>query len=350
MGFWIGFMAIVMLLMGRYRWPLTSHFVSEKGLYDVRFLLGSLFIILFAAVRYDIGYDWPTYNGIIYEYKMEVYSFRDVVPSILFYIAAKLDSSLFAFGALAIITYGLIAWGCKKYSESPYEAMIIYLSLFFLPSLSTIRQAAAVAVLLCGYGFIRRKQFVRYFIVCVIAAMFHKFAIIAVSIYLLYYMPLSLLLIGIGGLLVAMRLLVFLVSVVPALKDSYIGWYLVDRADKSGVMICLVYAMIVGICVFLLLWKRRQGRTIDYETIGLLKICIFGAALPYMIGAHTGGRVADYYLFFFLLLLPKCLDGYSPVFRKLTMVPFYIYFFAFLWVTVALSNSNAYVPYHTYWF
>ena len=73
--------------------------------------------------------------------------------------------------------------------------------------------------------------------------------------------------------------------------------------------------------------------------------------LPWgVLGGHTGGRLAQYFLIYYCLLIPECNKRFNINYRILFMIPFYAYFFMYLIVSVTANHSNEYVPFRWYFF
>lgn len=79
-----------------------------------------------------------------------------------------------------------------KYSTDKLLSLLWYFSFGeFIFTFSGLRQAIAMSICLCGFCFIKEKKFLKFFLVCVIAATFHKSALIALVLYPAYHIKIS---------------------------------------------------------------------------------------------------------------------------------------------------------------
>lgn len=347
--FWICYLLTLMIFFGRFEWGGIFHKYDKDRVERFRFVMGISTLLIMTSVRYDIGFDWSNYNSIVHSYMAGYIDYRDAIPSLLFWCAAKLEMPELIYAMLAVCTYPAIIITLKKYATSFYESFMLYMCMFYLVSLSTMRQAAAVAVLFWGYRFIKQKKILPYLLTCIVAALFHKYALVGCVFILLFYLPEKLFFgLWMGGSAVGYLLRMFIVNN-EQLKNTTLGWYLGDYANAGGSFISIANILIGAYCFFLLLWQGRTDRVWSVETRGLSKICLVGVSLPFILGSHTGGRVAEYFLIYLILLIPKGHEGFSMKVRKGMMVPFYLYFFAYLWVTAYVGKSTCYVPFKMYW-
>ncbi len=349
MTFWIYYLAILIVIAGRYRWSFAENWLSEEQVNKWRLNLAILIIIVLSAIRYDVGADWKNYEFIVNGYKFGMIDYRDALPSLIFWLSAKFDYSTFlTFLTLSIVTYGSIGLWIKKESKTPYLTLMLYFCLFYLRSLSIIREAAAIAIIIWGYRYIKEKNIWKYILVCVIAALFHKYALLAISFYVVYYLPST----ALFGLLlffgVGMQVLIAILPKISFLADSSLSLYLLKFANFGGMMYAIFYLLILLVVALLILWRWRTKKDISDEIAGTFKICLVGVALPFIIGTHTGGRVADYFLIYLIVLIPLVLEEYSIFFQKIIMIVFYLYYIVLVYMD-AFHGSSVFTPYNVYY-
>lgn len=333
MGFYYFFLVFVILMAGRYKISSNSVSIRTK---NIGFNVTVAFIIVIAGFRFNVGFDWHNYLSQIYP----VYNPNRVAhfePLSLLYIkiAGALGRPYIMYCLFSCTIYLFVALAIKNYSDSKYESLIIYIALLFFDSLSTMRQAAAVAIAFYAFKFIKEKKIFKYFLFCFIAFLFHKSAIVLVVIYFIYYLK------PIYNILGIIFSFAFFKVIVPKILARafpiLLYYYNSEVASNSGNFVRLFYLLLFLYCLFV---------SVNLKGIsGLMNICAFGTALPFILGGHTGGRVAQGFIIYFLYLLPKVNKRFSINYKAMFMIPFYIFFLLLIYV-----GGENYFPYKFYFF
>ena len=334
MWFYFFFLFFIILLCGRYNIIQGHYFIPKQAGYKI----SVLFIIFVTSFRFNIGYDWSSYLNFIYPTFNPLNINRlEPLDKLIISCAGYLNQPLVMFSVYAIITYANIGILIHKYSVSNFESLMIYVCLFYLTDLSTIRQAIAVSVVFYGFTFIEQRKFLKYFLVCIVAVLFHKSAVIALLFYHLYYAkPMAIVFIMVS-IYTGMKV------VLPKILGSILPLFMLylekgGIKDSSGSFQRLFYLILF---IYALVFHRKKS-------VGLVNICAVGVALPFVLGGHTGGRLAQYFLIYYCLLLPECNKRFNINYRILFMIPFYAYFFMYLIVSVTANHSDEYVPFRWY--
>lgn len=335
--FYFLYLFLIIFLCGRYRLSTGIKSVNKNLKFDITIF----FIIAISSLRFNIGFDWSQYLSFVYP-KCDFKYLKRVEPlsSLYMYIAAVMNSPIIMFSLFAITNYGIIGNIIKKESVSKYESLIIYFSLFYLESLSILRQATALAIVLYGYKFIKEKKLLKYFLCCFVAFLYHRTAIISVVFYFLYYSK---------SIFIIFALTIFSVTIkiiLPKLLGNFFPYFLIyleknGIANQSGNFIKLVYLALFFYCLFL---KSKK----DIESSRMLNICSFGVLLPFILGGHTGSRIAMYFLIYYVFLIPRINKKFPIQYKVLFLIPFYAYFFIYLLVTVISNHTDEYVPFRWY--
>lgn len=135
--------------------------------------LMSLFFVFFAGFRFNVGVDYPNYVKI---FEKEIgFSTREVgfqafidflhyiggTPQLMFLILAI----IFQFFVFKIIEY---------YSTNYWLSLIILLLIppFFLASFNGVRQYIAIVMFLYSLRFLDTKNYLKYFLTCIVGAIF----------------------------------------------------------------------------------------------------------------------------------------------------------------------------------
>jgi hypothetical protein len=328
-----------MIFAGRYN--IAGYHIIKPNL---GYSIACLLIIFISLFRFDMGWDYSTYWRMIdpvFDYEFLKKS-TEPLSFFIYSIAAYFHSPLLMYILFGSITYILVFSIINKYSLCKYESLIIYVSMFYFTSWSNLRQSLAGAVLFFGFKYIKDKKIVRYIILVIIASGFHLSAIVGIILYPLYY----------NKLIYTLFLLILAVIGVKYLLPIFIGdistRYMshlqnIDMQDNGGRSMRYVYILLFCYCFVVAIIKKRIK-----ECEGFFSIVALGLIFPFILGGHIGGRVAEYFIMYFMLLIPSVNTKINIYKRVLSMVPFYLYFFLFLFTTVYSSKSTEYVPYRFY--
>lgn len=321
----------IILLAGRYRIPKFGKSRNKSiNLTAVCFL-----IILFAAFRFNVGFDWKTYLSLIYpNYSPKRIGKFEPLSLLYMKIAGSLNAPALMFFLFSLTIYGFVALAIYNNSVDWFESIVIYIALFYFDSLSIMRQAASSAITFYAYKYIKRKQLFKYILFCLIAFLYHKSAIIAIPLYSIYYTKRKNIFILLASVLVMFKII--LPRIIMKVFPVFIYYYNTEVANNSGNFVRLFNILLLFYCLFF--YKKD-----DTEAKHLLNICIIGSVIPFVLGGHTGGRIAQSFLIYYVFLLPLVNRKFKITYRILFLIPFYIYFFLLLWV-----GGAAYVPYKLY--
>lgn len=307
------------------------------GKYD-GYRIALLYIIFFSSFRFNIGYDWNQYLSFVYPtFNIASLPNHELFNRYIYIIAGTIGHPWVLFCLYAILTYTLIGKTIFDFSCDKYASLMIYICLFYLPGLSTIRQEVAVAIVFYAYRFIKGKKIIKYCFCCILASLFHKSAIICVFFYPLFYSKFSIVIIFM--FLFSLLYRNILPRVISTFYPHYMSYLSVDLKHFSGNFQKMFY---LALLFYVFIINKTN------KNIGMINICLVGCMLPYIFGGHTGGRLAEYFLFYYILLLPECNKRVNKTIRILFLFPFYAFFFIYLFVSVYKNHSNEYVPFRWY--
>ena len=164
---------------------------SEIGITpsSTKYSKNCLFFILFFALvfglRYDVGIDYFTYSdwystGLGYTFEKNEFFFR-----LLTYICTKLNLHVVLyFGVIAAIQ---ICFYLKYFKDRedilPYAILFFFLEGSYMFCMNILRQSMAVCIWLSGLRFITQHKPYKYFLLCTVAFLFHRSAILMFILY-----------------------------------------------------------------------------------------------------------------------------------------------------------------------
>lgn len=161
-------------------------------------------LFLFASFR-SIYFGSDVYGYVKKYISLEYINLRNFFESnfvneekdIIFYFSAKIINFLgLSHNAwLAILSGVFIFTVCliiKKYSSGPLLSFLLLIGLGYLYfSMTGLRQATAMSIILIAYIFLREKNLLRFIITVIIASLFHSTALVFLIAYPLSYLKLN---------------------------------------------------------------------------------------------------------------------------------------------------------------
>lgn len=153
-----------------------------------------------ATYRYDIGFDYNVYIRIFEQIKaadgfeaLRAISYEPVFVLLTKLMAVFIDSPVVMYGVYETLILVPVALFIYRYcrDEDTWLSTWLYVTLtFFYTSMNFIRQSLACSVILLGYGFLRDKKPAPFLLLVLLAAGFHKTALIMVPVYFVCHLKL----------------------------------------------------------------------------------------------------------------------------------------------------------------
>ena len=157
----------------------------------LKIFISLLPIIIVVAVRYDIGFDYlPVYtNGfIVIGNTGNLHHYTEVPFNLLVKIIFDLSSGNpdWLFIVCSIITFAFVSKALKDQSINVvFSILLIFLTRYYFLTLSIVRQAAAMAIILCSYKYIKERNPKKYILTILLASGFHMTSLVYLPVYLL---------------------------------------------------------------------------------------------------------------------------------------------------------------------
>lgn len=323
----------MMILLGDIKLPVRYSRLSK-------YIIASIIVILLTSVRFDVGFDYANYYTMIDTIGGGNYK-KEPLSGILMDLGHYVGFPPFSFWLFAIISYPLIIYSFYKNSEHYNLAFFCYLCFFFLETLGGIRQTLGEAIVFFGFSAIREKKLLNYIIICFIASLAHKSALLALPIYFLYNLKsikVSIVVIAIVGIMMT----------VISQYISELGYFgaaanRIAEGENSHPGGSLLQYFAPMLFIYIVVFYRFKNLSLNWH-IGV--IILFGIMLPFIIGPHYGMRIARYYNVYMCFLLANLLANFSAKTRVLTMSLFGLYFM--LYISVGWNKKRPTIaPYQT---
>jgi hypothetical protein len=308
-------------------------------------------LLLFTAVRNDVGWDYHSYyEAIAYSVDNNVISRGEFFTVNLVKLARLLNSPAFYFSANAFIFYLFFSIAIYRSKVNPFFCLLIFISfpLFFINSLSVVRTFTALSVIFYAVTYLENKRYIKFYFFVFIAACFHNSAFLA-----LIYPFVSNLNIKSYQMLLVWFSSFFLISFVDFSAFGSLGvlsFYLRPSEVQEGTKAIYFFSVIL---IFLLFFRREFCNSNLFYSARMSQIYFnlyfFGVVVYsiFLSFGTMGHRLSLYGTFFSILITPKLVFMIRPYwFRYLTI--FFFLFFLFLLYILSLNAARvAIMPYKT---
>lgn len=300
------------------------------------FKLTFIFVFLFTAIRYGIGYDYFNYVERIKGFDAKDFSFFEYMSGLIYIISQK-TSPQFFFIINSFVCLYPIYFTSKKYSPKPALVFFafIMIPLFYLESLSIVRYSSAVSLFILSFYYLDRKKYFKYILCCILAGGFHTAGYLAFTLIFIklvksnYFVNLILYILSILFLLFPVD---NLISLIPAGNNLiYLKLLRYSSETESGGMMTIVLFSI-GL-VNLIFWKKL----VEFKPINILYL------LHYNLGLLLWGllsfnntlslRVGTFFLLFIIFIVPS----YILIFERKNKLISSIVLYSFLSIFFASS-------------
>ncbi len=297
------------------------HFWGGKKPLSIAYLaVVSLGLILISSLRFGIGFDYWTYLEIFED--IRTLPWNTVVSYTFepgFNIFVKLcwlfcPSGQAVYAVFSVLAVGLVALFSYRYSPLPWLSMFAFLTLnYYYMSMNLLRQAIAGIICLYAYQFCKERKLVPFLLVVVLAASFHKTALILLPVYFLAQIALTKITLAVyGGLF-------FLGFVFARPLVDFVTQHIFTQYVGSIYMRPSSFALVIGpvfMCVLLLLtYKMFMAK--DSRNVVMANYLIYGAVLSAFIAQFfIIERLSTYFMLPMLLFLPEVVCLFRPQAEK----------------------------------
>lgn len=278
-------------------------------------------LIFFSSIRVGTGYDYYAYKRLIQGEVMDftldrieplaklVMDFSGFIHYQLFYV---ITSFLIIFPLYKVV---------QKYSKDPALSLAIYIlfPVFFIESMSIIRNAVAFTLVFAAFISFIDKKYLYALVLFITAIGFHISALVAILLLPIYYLKRDnifnwiLYIISLGLSSVVMTILVALTPSLPLLEvvTSY-----VLKGDLGAGDTMMILLNFIGL-INLIFWNKLKA--VDNRNILWLNIVNWGIVLWNVFGFEgtLRLRLSLFFLIFMIILLPSYIYIVGSRYQKL---------------------------------
>ena len=308
---------------------------------------------LLASLRYVTGFDYRFYES----------TFQTVATSglggaswsepgyLLLNLAVSLlcnDYRIFLFVFHFLLTLLVFVW-IGRYSSSPWLSVFLFLTLqYFALSMNFLRQALAAAIVLWAYPFLKSRRFLSACGIVLLAACFHRTALIMLPLCFLLSLPPTKLHYGLTAL--ATGILYFLMDPLIQAAVTLVPKYQHYLTEKYWQGNSFLYVLLpLGCFLFALPLLCQPARTASPSPV-LVNAMFYSLLLQLFITRHfILERLSIYVAIFSLLALPEAAlvpcRRCSPKARTGILIAGALIYFLF----AASQGFHGVYPYHGVW-
>lgn len=273
--------------------------IDKSVLYKkVALTIGTVLLVLFAGLRYEVGTDWDAYY---INYKLYYWDTEWGYKYINYFFSKNLDAPfnvfLLFYNGVSLL---LIAKFIKNLSGYYLIALLVFYSdLFMYYNLSGMRQAMATSLTCLALIFAVKRQMKWFLLIVITAAFFHVTSLIFIFAYFIPKKSLSLkniVLIGCGFMVVAFVFNTFVGSVDYLSKKTEYYTEIQENAANLPMLFAVgVAKRSIVMIVYLLLYKKLKDiPNLPYLfNIYLIGFVIYSGL--YMMSPDFGVRFSSYY-------------------------------------------------------
>lgn len=312
--------------------------ILEKIKFKGKELLVVIILVIVSSIRYNIGFDYKVYFKIIKTndlYQIQRFEFFNKL--VLFFTRICSNIQVF-FLIYSLLIIGIVYLVIKKYSYNKMDSIFIWYTepLFFLTSLSSVRQSLAVSICFFSLKYIFEKKQIKFLMTIGVAILCHKSAVIFLPMYYVYqldfikYSRKNMLLV-VGIFLIVRYFFIFTIG-------NMLGYGNYFRIEYSyGQKIALIMLLYSFLCFLFI--KDSQKK----EERFLIFLSFVGGVLYFGLkNIYGASRIGRYYL----MTLPLCI----PIFEKNRryLKKYRIIFFTLIFIiALIISEKGVYLPYKT---
>ena len=213
-----------------------------------------------------------------------------------------------------------------KHSDDPLFSWIAYICLGLMTfNMNGMRQALAMSICLLAYGFAKRRQFVRFLLIVLLAFMFHRTAFVFLIVYpLCNYKPSLIkntIFVSLSG-----TFLIFSRQI-AAIYDSWAGkdYASGESFDGGGFTVVSIYILLLVLSALYIHYSDKDHPERDNITaLSTLLIVGFIFYISRYLSTQIFERASYYFFYFSILLFPKLSNTFDkesrPLYKMIAIV------------------------------
>ena len=303
-----------------------------------------LILFLFSALRYDISFDYsytyvPSYYRIIAGHQTYFEPAFVLLNKIVYAFFNNVD---YLFIISSFITLYLVYSSVKNFSSNFFiSTIMLFATRFYLYSFGQIRQYIAIAIFIYAIKYIIKKDIKKYFMLILIACLFHKTAIIYFPIYFVNKFKLSrkLYILVIVLSPIFSPILNFLYKIIGT---RYYQNYITSNYGVGNWSIVLTATALLFTLAAIIFYNKLID---DEKNKTLLNLQLLLTVLIFTIsGINESYRIMGMFMYSSILLIPSCYD-ICPKKLKIVMLMFLLAISMYSSYLMMTYEGSTMIPY-----
>lgn len=346
--------------------PVTQPYRTTRQQMCNRVCILSVFIILFAlsACRLNVGNDYARYVEFMHLVNCNAYVPTEIGFNLLvklIYGLSGFENYLLVFAVYAFVTTAVFLLAMYEQSDDFPLTFFLFMTLgYYFQSFSTVRYYLALAAAFYSMKFVLRRQWIRFLVIVLLGAAFHKSLLVVIPLYFLASVPWKKWQLAVAALFCTTFLFCqdFYLKVVVFLYPTYEDTeYLEGGTSYINILRCAAVLIFAGLVLYMQRHAKEERLTDDeeerrfwfyfYLNLGALVLYVFCSFLPII------SRIGYYLTVSHVLFIPMLLKRVDNVrWRKLFRVGILmaaILYFA-IYMSRAGDDGTLILPYKTFFF
>lgn len=265
------------------------------------------------------------------------------------------DVHIFLF-VLQLIVNTLVFITLYKYKERVplWLSMLCYLTLYYCRTFNFLRQSMALAIVFWGIRYIEKKEFIKYFIVVLLASLFHPSAWIALLLYIINILLNSkneriysfIIVSSALFVVLAFPILMKVLNSLNILPERYYNYLTIYARDEMNVNLIETFFRLFWIVIYLLFYKKITKQDGIYKMFGMA--CILDVILFQLKNTiQYTDRLAFYFGYMQILMYPILIKNINNKKSQQLLIQFIsiIILLGFWYYKFAILKSCEVYPY-----
>lgn len=328
-------------------------YIDGKRKYNWLFLSVALIsLILVSGLRYKVGTDFAQYSEIYSVFGNQPINWGgqevgfDALNKILYKI--NTNPQFFFLITSIFINLGIVIF-ITKYSINLSMSMYFYITNYtYYATMNGVRQYIAAIILALGFKYILNKDFKKYFIIILLASLFHASVFIMIPIYFLAITDIKSIWNKLFIAVIAFAFVFyqpFVNIMFKFLENSSYAHYqseLVNLDDGANILRLVVWALPI---VLMALRKNKAEEMFGERASIIFNVCFYGMCFMALAYRHKYfARLTMYFDIYYLLLFPMIIKLFNK--KENRVIAYGMVVGYFLYSTFLLLSGDAWIyPY-----
>jgi len=324
-----------------------------RGTYLCMMVLSFLPFFTVAAIRQEVGTDWPIYLDYYHWINDGTKSFSEplfnLLNRIVFWCVKDFQGMVVL---VAFLSYFFLFQAVREQSiSSPLSLLVFFISTSFFASMNQMRQAISMPVMLYAYKYVRDRKPIRYLFWCIVASCIHASSLVYILIYFVAGIKPSVrrYAVTFGTCVVLLPLLHILAELL--IKLSRYAWYFnsVFNVGTEANNFYLLGFVFQSVMFLIMAYYRFTSEAEDPVYDGMLN-CYFLSVLALLFTPVLSQvlRISQCFGYCQILLVPRVIDREKDPTRRIVLYLLIVglYTAKLLYDTYYLG-WNGVIPYQT---